>query len=170
MHAGATDAGICFVEFTDRIKLGEELTRLGKELNEVLESGTHAFLDQLEQQLTEYFNGERQNFTIPLHFTGTDFQKAVWKELMKIPFGKTITYKEQAIKMGNLSAIRAIAATNGQNKHAIVVPCHRVIGSNGNLTGYAAGLAKKEWLLRFETGNIGQTLEIPFEELDTPLT
>lgn len=150
MHGGATDEGICFIEFIDRIKLDAELARLGKDLNATLEPGENQHLLQLETELAEYFDRKRKDFSVALHLTGTDFQRSVWHTLTGIPYGKTWTYKQQAIKMENLPAIRAIAACNGQNKHAIVIPCHRVIGSNGSLTGYAGGIAKKEWLLKFE--------------------
>lgn len=163
MYAGATEQGICFVEFIDRIKLDKELARLSKELDAALEPGDNEHLQQLEQEMTDYFDKKITTFTVPLHLTGTDFQKSVWQSLMEIPYGKTWTYKQQAVRLEQLPAIRAIAATNGQNKHAIVIPCHRVIGSNGSLTGYAGGLDKKRWLLNFESDKVGQTLEIPFD-------
>jgi len=163
MYGGASDEGICFIEFIDRVNLEEELARLSKELNASIEHGEHPHLSKLERELNEYFDKKRRDFTVPLHLTGTTFQKAVWRSLLEIPFGKTWTYKQQAIHLGQLPAIRAIAASNGQNKHAILIPCHRVIGSNGSLTGYAAGLSKKEWLLKFEMDKVGQTLELVFE-------
>jgi len=163
MYGGADDQGICFIEFIDHIKADAGLARLCKELNAAILPGENEHLLKLEVELQEYFGKKRTAFSVPLHLTGTDFQKTVWKGLMEIPYGKTWTYKQQAIRLGNLPAIRAIAASNGQNKHAIVIPCHRVIGSNGKLTGYAAGLSKKEWLLKFEMDKVGQTLELPFE-------
>lgn len=163
MYGGASSQGICFIEFIDRIKLDAELTRLCRELNATIEPGENEHLLKLEEELNEYFDKKRTHFTVPLHLTGTDFQKSVWNLLTEIPYGKTWTYKQQALKMGNLPAIRAIAATNGQNRHAIVIPCHRVVGSNGSLTGYAAGLAKKDWLLKFEMDRVGQTLELNFD-------
>jgi methylated-DNA-[protein]-cysteine S-methyltransferase len=101
-------------------------------------------------QIDGYFNGKRKIFDLPLDLKGTEFQKKVWNELLKIPFGKTISYKELSIRMGNLKAIRAVAAANGANPVSIIVPCHRVIGSDGSLTGYAGGLWRKRWLLDFE--------------------
>ncbi len=101
-------------------------------------------------QLREYFAGERKKFNLPLDLEGTDFQKKVWKELQKIPYGKTISYKALSEKIGNVKAIRAVGKANGQNPVAIIVPCHRVIGSDGNLTGYASGLDIKEKLLLLE--------------------
>ena len=101
-------------------------------------------------QLKEYFASKRKAFNLTLKPVGTDFQQSVWSELCKFPFGKTTTYAKQAEKFGNRKAIRAIGATNGKNPIPIVIPCHRVIGSNGNLTGYAGGIDKKEWLLKHE--------------------
>lgn len=101
-------------------------------------------------QLEEYFNKKRTNFDLKLQLIGTDFQKNVWQELQYIPFGKTTSYLEQAKKMNNALAIRAIAAANGKNPISIIIPCHRVIGSDGSLTGYAGGLWRKKWLLEHE--------------------
>jgi methylated-DNA-[protein]-cysteine S-methyltransferase len=107
-----------------------------------------------KKQLDEYFTNKREIFDLPLDLKGTEFQKKVWNELMKIPFGKTITYKELSLRLGNLKAIRAVAAANGANPVSIIVPCHRVIGSDGSLTGYAGGLWRKRWLLDFENKNL----------------
>lgn len=101
-------------------------------------------------QLDEYFNGTRKKFNIDVNPIGTEFQGKVWHELMKIPYGKTITYLEQAKQLGDEKAIRAIAAANGKNPIPIIIPCHRVIGTDGSLTGYAGGILKKEWLLEHE--------------------
>ncbi|MBN2175950.1 MAG: methylated-DNA--[protein]-cysteine S-methyltransferase [Bacteroidales bacterium] len=102
-------------------------------------------------QLKAYFRGELKNFDLPLDLQGTEFQKTVWKELLKIPYGKTISYMELAKKLGDPKSIRAAAHTNGQNPVSIIVPCHRVIGSDGSLTGYAGGLWRKQWLLEHES-------------------
>jgi methylated-DNA-[protein]-cysteine S-methyltransferase len=101
-------------------------------------------------QLDEYFEGKRNEFTFSFDQEGTEFQQRVWKELTKIPFGKTISYHELAVRLGDPKCIRAAGTANGRNNIAIVVPCHRVIGSDGSLTGYAGGIEKKEWLLRLE--------------------
>ena len=101
-------------------------------------------------QLREYFNGERTVFEIPLNPKGTDFQKRVWKTLQAIPYGKTVSYLEISKKLGDVKAIRAVASANGKNPLWIIVPCHRVIGSDGSLTGYAGGLGRKKWLLDHE--------------------
>ena len=102
-------------------------------------------------QIDEYFNGNRKTFDLPLDLQGTDFQKKVWLELLKIPFGKTISYKELSLRLGDIKAIRAVAAANGANPVSIIVPCHRVIGSDRSLTGYAGGLWRKQWLLEHES-------------------
>jgi AraC family transcriptional regulator of adaptative response/methylated-DNA-[protein]-cysteine methyltransferase len=107
-------------------------------------------LSELKNQLAEYFTGTRRNFSIPLCPDGTPFQKKVWKTLLDIPFGVTRSYAEQAILIGNPDSIRAVARANGSNQIAILIPCHRVIGSDGSLTGYAGGLERKRWLLGHE--------------------
>lgn len=101
-------------------------------------------------QLDEYFKGERQIFTVGINPAGTEFQSKVWNLLLKIPFGKTISYLDQSKQFGDEKAIRAIASANGKNPIPIIIPCHRVIGNNGKLTGYAGGLSKKQWLLEHE--------------------
>lgn len=102
------------------------------------------------KQLDEYFNGNRTNFDLKLNPQGTDFQKKVWKQLLEIPFGKTTSYFKQAVSLGDKKAIRAVATANGKNPIWIIIPCHRVIGSDGSLTGYAGGLWRKKWLLAHE--------------------
>jgi methylated-DNA-[protein]-cysteine S-methyltransferase len=109
-------------------------------------------------QLQEYFEGKRTHFTFLLHPSGTEFQKKVWQELLNIPFGKTCSYLELSKKLGDVKAIRAVAAANGKNPLWIVVPCHRVIGSDGSLTGYAGGLWRKKWLLEHENPSVQKTL------------
>jgi len=108
------------------------------------------YLFGIFNQLKEYFAGTRKEFDIPLDIEGTDFQKKVWNELQKIPYGKTISYKSLSEKLGDVKAIRAVGKANGQNPIAIIIPCHRVIGANGTLVGYAGGLAIKEKLLHLE--------------------
>ena len=108
-------------------------------------------LEKAANQLKEYFAGQRQEFNLDLNPKGTPFQKKVWAELLNIPFGKTLSYLELSKKLGDVKAIRAVAAANGKNPLWIVVPCHRVIGSDGSLTGYAGGLHRKKWLLNHES-------------------
>jgi methylated-DNA-[protein]-cysteine S-methyltransferase len=116
------------------------------------------------KQLEEYFVGKRQIFELPLFLIGSDFQKSVWKELQKVAYGKTSTYMELSKNIGNTKAIRAVAAANGANAISIIVPCHRIIGSNGSLVGYAGGLQAKKKLLEMErkntSGEIQLTLDI----------
>lgn len=109
-------------------------------------------------QLQEYFEGKRKEFNIKLFPKGTDFQKKVWKQLEGIPFGKTATYQQMANQLGDPKVIRAAASANGKNPISIIIPCHRVIGSDGSLTGYAGGLHRKKWLLEFESPSPQQSL------------
>jgi len=111
---------------------------------------TPLVLTECYKELDEYFKGCRKDFTFPYQFEGTDFQKTVWNALTKIPYGKTGSYKDIAISIENEKAVRAVGSANGKNKLSIVIPCHRIIGSTGKLTGYAGGLWRKEWLLRHE--------------------
>ena len=106
------------------------------------------------KQLDEYFTNKREIFELELNLKGTAFQLRVWEELLKIPFGRTISYKELSLRLGDVKAIRAVAAANGANPVSIIVPCHRVIGSDGSLTGYAGGLWRKRWLLDFESNDL----------------
>ena len=126
--------------------------------NEGIESP--AIIHQCIDELIDYFNGSRTQFTVPIHQSGTDFQQKVWKELYEVPYAKTMSYAELAKKLGDTKVIRAAASANGKNKIAIIVPCHRIIGSDSSLTGYAWGLAKKKWLLQheFRIGHGVQTL------------
>ena len=115
-------------------------------------------LQESVTQLQEYFDGKRTDFTFKIHPKGTDFQKRVWQELLNIPFGKTISYFDLAKKLGDAKVIRAAASANGKNPLWIVVPCHRVIGTDGSLTGYAGGLWRKKWLLEHESPSHQQSL------------
>jgi len=117
-----------------------------------------ADLMECVRQLDEYFAGARQEFSLTLDLRGTEFQKRVWRELLKIPFGKTVSYLDVAIALGDRKTIRALGRANGQNPIVIVVPCHRVIGSDGSLTGYGGGLWRKEWLLNFEGSRLQTSL------------
>jgi methylated-DNA-[protein]-cysteine S-methyltransferase len=114
------------------------------------EPGVCDIIHECTEQLIEYFNGRRRQFSIPVHQEGTSFQQQVWNELLHIPFGETATYLEIAKQLGDEKAVRAVGNTNGKNKIAIIIPCHRVIGSNKSLIGYAGGLIRKKWLLQHE--------------------
>ena len=121
-------------------------------LGPLVEAPEHPILLETERQLAEYFAGTRKSFTVPLDFNGTAFQKNVWQALLTIPFGETRSYGEIARQIGKPTASRAVGAANGKNPISIIAPCHRVIGSTGELTGFAGGLATKERLLAIESG------------------
>jgi AraC family transcriptional regulator, regulatory protein of adaptative response / methylated-DNA-[protein]-cysteine methyltransferase len=153
MYSCATENGVCLLEFNDRKTLDQEVEELGKMLNAEIKEGENSFLENLAKELSEYFEGKRKKFTIPLVTPGSEFQQLVWHGLLDIPFGKTVSYMEQSKALKKPEAIRAIAHANGQNRIAIVIPCHRVIGSDGSLTGYGGGLWRKRWLLDHEGGD-----------------
>jgi methylated-DNA-[protein]-cysteine S-methyltransferase len=115
-------------------------------------------LEDAVYQLKEYFEGKRQNFDLLLNPEGTEFQKKVWAALLEIPFGKTISYLELSKNLGDVKAIRAVASANGKNPLWVIIPCHRVIGSDGSLTGYSGGLHRKKWLLNHESPAKQQSL------------
>lgn len=150
MFACATKKGLCLLDFTDRKMLETEFKDLSKRLNAVILPGKNPWLSQIQSELSEYFLGKRKKFEIALDTPGTEFQQSVWKILKKIPYGKTWSYKEQSINLNKPKAIRAVATANGCNRVSIVIPCHRVIGSDGSLVGYGGGLHRKKWLLDFE--------------------
>jgi methylated-DNA-[protein]-cysteine S-methyltransferase len=125
---------------------GEITKKIPKELKEAV------------AQLNEYFEGKRQDFDFKINPKGTEFQQKVWQELLAIPFGKTMSYLDLSKKLGDVKAIRAVASANGKNPLWIVVPCHRVIGTDGSLTGYAGGLWRKKWLLEHESPSLQQSL------------
>ena len=127
-----------------------EITFVDNEDDIVPSTQPSDLLNQCVEQLIEYFNGNRRKFELPVHQTGTEFQEKVWGELLNINFGRTINYMDLAKRLGNPKAIRAAASTNGKNQICIVIPCHRVIGTNMTLVGYAGGLWRKKWLLNHE--------------------
>ena len=137
IEISATGNGIASVYFIDQ-----------KQLN----TTSNQYTNQCKQQLQEYLNGERQQFDICLdQQTGTDFQRQVWQALLTIPFGQIASYTDIAKQINRPKAVRAVGAANGKNPTSIIVPCHRIIGSNGTLTGYAGGIARKQWLLQHES-------------------
>jgi len=154
MLAGATDDGICLLEFVDRRMIETQIKRLKKLLNAEFIPGTNKHFDELDKQLKEYFEGKIKDFDLPLILDGTEFQQKVWKELQRIPYGETRSYNDQAIALGNPKAIRAVAKANGDNRIAIIIPCHRVIGKDGKLVGYGGGIWRKQYLLNLEKKNI----------------
>ena len=159
MFVCATEQGVCLLEFVDRKMLETEFQDLQKRLQARIIAGENDHIRQAKRELEEYFSGTRTEFTVRLHTPGTDFQNQVWKGLFSIPFGETASYSQQAERIGNPKAVRAVASANGANRIAIIIPCHRVIGSDGSLTGYGGGLPRKEWLLRHE-GALKETGEL----------
>jgi len=153
MYAGAVEQGICLLEFTDRRMLETELKTLSKTLNATILQGANKHFKQLTQELEEYFAGQRKMFSVPLFTPGSTFQQMVWSALCDIPYASTVSYKQQAIKLQKPEAVRAVANANGMNRISIIIPCHRVIGEDGHLTGYGSGLWRKKWLLDFEKSN-----------------
>ncbi len=153
MFACATAKGVCLLEFTNRRMLETEFVDLKKRLNAVILPGGNAHLKEVEIQIGEYFTGRRTAFTVSLDTPGTVFQQAVWKALREIRYGATVSYKQLAAMLGKPEAVRAVGRANGMNRIAIIVPCHRVIGENGDLTGYGGGLPRKKWLIEFEQQN-----------------
>jgi len=148
--AAATDTGLCMLEFADRKKLPQQAADLRRWFARPVVPGTNRFTDQIARELEEYFGGARREFTVPLKLGGTPFQETVWRELLAIPYGGTISYEELARRIGKPGAQRAVGLANGRNRIPIVVPCHRVIQKNGQLRGYGGGLWRKKFLLDLE--------------------
>ena len=148
--AAATDDGICLLEYTDRRMLERNLATMRRRFAASVVPGEHRWLKQLSDELRAYFDGRLTEFTVPIDPRGTPFQERVWQELRRIPHGTTISYEELAVRIGQPTAVRAVANANGQNRVNILIPCHRVIGKNGELTGYGGGLWRKRLLLEME--------------------
>lgn len=147
----ATDKGLCLLSFEGGKPKGRKTDSflIIKGENLINEENTH--LSLVKKELKEYFSGERKEFTVPLDIIGTEFQKQVWDELLNIPYGETRSYMQQSLALGDAKKIRAVANANGKNKIAVIIPCHRVIGSDGSLTGFAGGVERKRWLLELES-------------------
>lgn len=150
MILGSFDGKLCLCDWADGRRRASVDQRLQKCLNANYVEGSSDVIERARQQLDEYFLNKRREFDIPLLFVGTDFQKKVWNELLKIPYGETIPYCELAKRIGMPNAVRAVANANAVNAISIIAPCHRVIGSNGNLTGYGGGLERKRFMLELE--------------------
>ncbi len=148
--AGATDDGVCLLEFADRRALQRQVAVLKRRLGAAVLPGENAHLVRLAAELDEYFAGRRRAFTVPLVRPGTEFQHRVWDELVRIPFGQTCSYADVAARIGRPTAHRAVARANGDNRIAIVIPCHRVVRHDGSLSGYGGGLWRKQRLLELE--------------------
>ena len=150
MFVCASERGVCLLEFVDRRMLETEFRDLQRLFNAPILAGENDHTRQAEREIGEYFAGSRLVFNVALDTPGSDFQQSVWRMLQTIPYGQTASYGEQAAKLGKPQAVRAVASANGANRVAIIIPCHRVIGKDGSLTGYGGGLARKQWLLEHE--------------------
>lgn len=148
MLAIASERHLVLLEFVERRGLETELKRLRSKYAVV--PGMTAPLAQIKDELDEYFAGERTSFATPFQMIGTDFQRSVWEELMRIPYGEAISYMELARRVGRPTAFRAVAQANGRNQLAVIIPCHRVINADGKIGGYGGGVPRKEWLLKME--------------------
>ena len=149
LTAGVTDAGLALLEFSDPARLDPQLATLHR-LFGPTDGGGHPMLDQVTTELAEYFAGTRRRFEVPLVIKGTPFQEAVWRALLAIPYGTTCAYSDVAARLGKANGQRAVGLANGQNRIAIVIPCHRVIERAGGLRGYGGGLPRKKFLLDLE--------------------
>ena len=154
MIAGATDKGICFLEWYDRGGVERILSRVEKRYKRPLEQGSSELLRKLQNELSNFFDRTINKFLVPLDVNGTIFEKRVWDKLLKIPYGETRSYGAIASEIGKPGASRAVGRANGSNYLAIVIPCHRVIESNGKLRGYGSGLWRKKYLLDLESTKI----------------
>lgn len=155
MLLGATDEHVCLLEFTDRRMLETQLKRLERRLDCAFVPGSNDVSRAMERELEAYFDGTLRDFATPIGTPGSEFQQRVWQALREIPYGEVRSYEEQARAIGEPGAVRAVARANGDNRIAIVIPCHRVIGSDGKLTGYGGGLWRKRWLLHRESRSNG---------------
>ncbi len=159
MIAGATETGVCFLEWHDRGGVERIKERVIKRYRAQLEEGSNRHLKLLRSELEKYFQGKLEKFLVPVDVKGTPFEKRDWEQLMKIPYGVTISYGELARRMGNVNASRAVGRANGANYLSIVIPCHRVIEANGKLRGYGGGLWRKQYLIELEAGAQPETLD-----------
>lgn len=154
---GAYGDELCLCDWQVERHRGLIDRRLVKVLKADMQEGSSAVIERAVTQLDEYFAGERREFDVPLMFVGTEFQKRVWRELLNVPYGATVSYGEMARRIGMPTAVRAVANANGANSISIFAPCHRVIGSDNSLTGYGGGIEAKRWLLELEgLGNFMQ--------------
>lgn len=148
---GALDDKLCMCDWLNGTNHDSVTSRLKRILKAELAEGTSEVIEKAEKQLDEFFAKKRRDFDVPLLFVGTDFQKTVWRELLQIPYGTTVSYGEMARRIEMPKAVRAVANANGANAISIFAPCHRVIGSDGTLTGYGGGLETKRMLLELES-------------------
>jgi AraC family transcriptional regulator of adaptative response/methylated-DNA-[protein]-cysteine methyltransferase len=148
--AGANDDGICLLEFAEPARQQGQLAALRRHFGGPVEPGRNEHIDRLAEELTDYFAARRRDFTVPLVPSGTPFQRRVWEQLLRIPYGETRSYEDIARAVGVPTGSRAVGMANGQNRIAVVIPCHRVINKGGGLGGYGGGLWRKEFLLDLE--------------------
>ena len=165
----ASTRGVCLAEFAGTPRMERESRDLERLFQARTEPGGNEHTAQATQELSEYFRGGRQRFTVALDTPGTDFQRQVWAALRNIPYGTTSHYQALAAAIGKPAAVRAVAAANGANRVAILIPCHRVIGKHGALTGYGGGLPRKAWLLSHERGGRKHSLPDWFATLQEHL-
>ena len=156
--AGATSEGICLLEFTDRRMLDGQFAALRRQFKRSIVPGENVHLKQLKRELEEYFKGTLKRFTVPLIYPGTEFQQKVWNQLLKIPYGRTVSYEDVARRIGSVESQRAVGHANGLNRIAIVIPCHRVVNKDGKLGGYGGGLWRKQKLLNLEKGHAAKVI------------
>ena len=156
MIAGSTDKGICFLEWHDRGGVERILSRVEKRYRKSLEESVSEHLLKLQTELNNYFDGTLTDFEVPIDVNGTEFENRVWDHLLKIPYAETRSYGEIALELGKPGASRAVGRANGSNYLSIVIPCHRVIESNGKLRGYGGGLKRKKYLLDLEFRNFSR--------------
>lgn len=156
MNAIADEKSLYFLEFSDHSGLEKKIEKLKLQVNANIVPGKCPLIYQVEDELKKYFDGSLKEFKTPLHFLGSAFQNIVWSELINIPYGQTKSYASQALAIKKQKAVRAVANANGANRIAIVIPCHRVINTNGNLGGYGGGITRKKWLIEFEIANSKQ--------------
>jgi AraC family transcriptional regulator of adaptative response/methylated-DNA-[protein]-cysteine methyltransferase len=149
---GAVDAGVCLLEFSDERRVERQASALHRWFGGPVVRESHHHLDTLREQLEEYFSGARREFSVPLVTRGTPFELATWNALLDIPYGNTVSYSDIARSIGNPGAVRAVGSANGRNRIAIVIPCHRVVNTGGQLGGYGGGLWRKKRLLELEGG------------------
>ncbi|MDO5653850.1 MAG: methylated-DNA--[protein]-cysteine S-methyltransferase [Brachymonas sp.] len=157
----ATDTGICLLEFEGTRRLQKELDDIQRLFGAKIMVGENTYTRQAEREMQEYFRGERRDFTVPLQIPGTPFQQQVWRYLITIPYGQTVSYQAEAQAIGKPDAVRPAATANGANRISVIIPCHRVIGKNGQLTGYGGGLQRKQWLLDHERRVLGAEAPLP---------
>lgn len=153
--AGATDEGVCLLEFSDRRMIETQLETVRRLFKLPVAPGNSDRLEQLKLELADYFAGSLSRFAVPLVYPGSPFQRRVWAQLLRIPYGETRSYHDVAVAVGSPKAVRAVGRANGQNRIAIVIPCHRVVNKNGALGGYGGGLRRKEFLLGLERNQAG---------------